>query len=259
MSKFWLPTQKGIDLYPSPTKIPTAVRVLVGGKDVPSSMADSMISQYAGALSRFHFAQAQNYSLSNIALQRNSAEIFPGVFATYSNQQGVEYLTLNINPIVASAAQEEKQAARKQKREPMVVEVVLTYNWFDGRDLDTVTSIILPTTDGPVGWSPNVDSTNYMQWSGDDTAGPGSETVVVNVSELLKNYIDAPRLSMSLAANWYGAQGSVITINVLVKTKDGNTYEKSYQMLVSLYAQGGPGEFLGILNIDLFTAGISLV
>jgi hypothetical protein len=96
VSKFWLPTQKGIELFPEVTRIPARVRVLFDGADVGPDAADEFVSRYYGPLSRFHFAQAQNYSLSTIQSQRQVAEIAPGVFATYNNQLGVEYLTLNV-------------------------------------------------------------------------------------------------------------------------------------------------------------------
>ena len=96
VSKFWLPTQKGTELFPEVTRVPTRLRVIVNGEAAPQAVASQVANDYAAELSRFHYAQAQQYSLSLIESYKAQAEIAPGVIAIYNNQQGVEYLTLQV-------------------------------------------------------------------------------------------------------------------------------------------------------------------
>lgn len=189
-------------------------------------MADSLISQFSGALSRFQFAQAQNYSLSNVALQRVSAELAPGVTATYSNQQGVEYITLNLTLTAAKVVKEEEEEKKKKKEEEIPDYYIINYIFEDGRDLDTRTRVRIGSYNSEiVGWCRETfvkaKGKTMLAWAGDNTQ-TGVESVVFYRNNSEEVFPENP-ISISLASFWYGEQGSVVTVDVSAY-KGGDVY-----------------------------------
>jgi hypothetical protein len=132
----------------------------------------------------------------------------------------------------------------------------ITYAWNSGQDLDTTTSLTQPLNEGPVGWA-HGSSTTYLSWSGDNTSISGSETVTVNLAALKTAYPSATVASLSLAGNWYVANGGVVTMTIVVNSTDGEPITTTYQRNVDLIAQGGTGQSMGSVSIDLFSGQIT--
>lgn len=128
----------------------------------------------------------------------------------------------------------------------------IRYDWTDGRDLDTMTTILAPTQEGPVGYA-GAASSEHMSWTGDNTAGPGFETVTINFRELVQDADDANVVKVQLAANWYATQGSnPITVTITgTPSGGGSPVVFTYQQPVTLFQKGGPGQSVGVAYFDL--------
>lgn len=108
--------------------------------------------------------------------------------------------------------------------------MLLTYQFLDGRDLDTRTRVVTPNigqTSQPtyVGWGVNsrwpATGTPILDWGGDNT-GTGFESVLINVAELKTQYPGATTLLVDLRAFWFGQQGFQ-PVNVAAKLWKGGT------------------------------------
>lgn len=93
--KSWLPTQKGTDLFPNTTQIPTNLKI----RDVEpgTELYDNVASEYDGQLRQFHAKAQQTYSLSTNPIMRLRASFGDEARATYTNIQGMETLELEVS------------------------------------------------------------------------------------------------------------------------------------------------------------------
>jgi hypothetical protein len=155
-----------------------------------------------------------------------------------------------------------------RRRNPVtsyVKSLKIEYVWTSGRDLDTVTSMTAPVTDGPLGWAANRVA-KYISWQGDDTTDNGIEVITLgrpkleegfipeskNIDNFLRDNPNADVVKFSLAANWYGSRGSEVLIRVKINVGEQDEaiiFEEI--VIVTLYQQGGPGQNLGILEVSL--------
>ena len=112
--------------------------------------------------------------------------------------------------------------------------IMLTYEFVDGRDLDTRTRIVTPdvgqdTQNEYLGWSCQskwpVTSTEYLTWSGDNT-GTGFESVLVNIDEFNAANPSATEIVMDLRSFWYGTVGSS-PVNIAATLWEGGTPVKN--------------------------------
>jgi hypothetical protein len=138
---------------------------------------------------------------------------------------------------------------RTESRKQLTL-ATISYSWTSGRDLDTTTSLTAPVVEGPVGWD-HSESTTYLSWSGDDTSSAGDEVVTVDLAALVNDYPSATAATLSLAGNWYAEQGSQATITVTVNITGESPAVTSAIKPVTLYAQGGTGQSMGTVSIDL--------
>lgn len=217
MSKFWLPNQKGLELYPAPTKIPTSVRVILDGKEVNPVMADSMISQYAGALSQFHYAQAQNYALSDVALYRASAELAPGVIANYSNQQGADYITLNISqPKKPLEKEKEKEQGFLEIELKEYVPYIVICNVNSATD-DIFAAYLDSTFLGILDFTPNSERTAFaFIWSND-------ELTITNLTNYFSWYFNPVLYTTTITSSYPTPKtNGTIFMNNLSTNENGN-------------------------------------
>jgi hypothetical protein len=95
--------------------------------------------------------------------------------------------------------------------------IVFTYNFplGAGQDLDTQTSIISPSSSGPIGYcqrgSPNADistSDGYLHWGGDNTGTSGTENIYVDVKALKTAYPTMTDVEILCRANWFTNAGN---------------------------------------------------
>ena len=92
---FQLPSQKGTELQPQITQMPT--KLVIKGVEPGTPLAGAVADHFGGRLKQFHVKQQQNYALSPTAIHRSHIE-WKGGRATYTNQGGQEYLTLEVDP-----------------------------------------------------------------------------------------------------------------------------------------------------------------
>lgn len=95
-----LPSQKGTELWPNTTQMPT--KLVIKGVDGGTPLAAAIVDHFDGRLKSFHAKQQQNYALSATAQHRAHVE-WKGGRATYVNQGGQEYLTLEVDPELLTA------------------------------------------------------------------------------------------------------------------------------------------------------------
>ncbi len=133
---------------------------------------------------------------------------------------------------------------------------VVKYEWFDGRDLDTGTSIVSPITQGPVGYDKG-DSTTYLQWNGDNTSQAGSETVSVFLSSFVAAFPSTQSLTIGLGGNWYGQRSSGnVQVSVKVTRSPAPEINSSVIKNVSRTLADSGYENMGSVTINLITGTI---
>lgn len=103
---FQLPSQKGTDLQSQITQMPT--KLVIKGVEPGTPLAGAVADHFGGRLKQFHVKQQQNYALSPTAIHRSHIE-WKGGRATYVNQGGQEYLTLEVDPQLLKQLVEKKK------------------------------------------------------------------------------------------------------------------------------------------------------
>jgi hypothetical protein len=103
--RFWLPTQKGTELFPNVTQQPT--KLVIEGVPTGTPLFRVVAAHFAGQLKQFHSKAQQAYALSTTNQMRRHIEM-TGARATYLNQYGQETLTLQVD---RSVLEELKQHA----------------------------------------------------------------------------------------------------------------------------------------------------
>lgn len=102
---------------------------------------------------------------------------------------------------------------------PNATYLVFTYNFGtnQGTDLDTQTALVVPTSDGPLGFfngSGNLDST-YIHWGGDNTSPTGVEAVYVDINPLKSAFPAMTEIDLTCKALWYSTKtGGVINMDM---------------------------------------------
>lgn len=86
--------------------------------------------------------------------------------------------------------------------------VVINYYWTssNGTDLDTRTSVIEPPRNIEVGWDRQGTDRDYLLWAGDNTSS-GTEAVLINMNNLLRDFKDQEKITVLLKAFWYNSVG----------------------------------------------------
>lgn len=94
--------------------------------------------------------------------------------------------------------------------------IMVTYQFTDGRDLDTRTGIRVPnvgqtTATNYLGYGGRTiwptSGTPYLTWGGDNT-GTGFESVLIDVNEFKKSNPSATEITVDLRAHWFGTTGT---------------------------------------------------
>jgi hypothetical protein len=108
--------------------------------------------------------------------------------------------------------------------------MVLTYQFTNGRDLDTRSRVAIPnigqtTQSSYVGWSrlfqyPTA-GTPIIRWSGDNT-GTGYESVLINLIKFRQDYPNETNIVVDLRAFWFGTLGTN-PVNVAATLYKGGT------------------------------------
>lgn len=96
MSKFYLPTQKGGELFPTTIVAPPIMRWV--GIDARTAEAQAIIDTFGSTITAFHMQQAHNHSLSLNTQSRGFLQIAPNIGVEYVNQGGMEYITISVQP-----------------------------------------------------------------------------------------------------------------------------------------------------------------
>ena len=84
-----------------------------------------------------------------------------------------------------------------------------------GVDLDTLTTLVAPTTVGPLGYctirnsqTSGVYGGPYLYWGGDNTNSAGVETDYVDVKALKLAFPSVEEVALTCRANWYSTRGN---------------------------------------------------
>lgn len=93
--RFWLPNQKGTELFPNVYQAPA--KLVIRGVPPESPLYRAVADRYAGRLKSFHAKAQQNYALSDNRQSRISYQWGEGARATYTNQFGQETLELEVS------------------------------------------------------------------------------------------------------------------------------------------------------------------
>lgn len=94
MSKFYLPTQKGLELFPNVIAAPPIIRWV--GVDARTAEAQAILDTFGSAITAFYMQQAHNHSLSLNTQSRAFQQIAPNLGVEYVNQGGMEYITIRV-------------------------------------------------------------------------------------------------------------------------------------------------------------------
>lgn len=105
---FQLPTQKGIELFPTVMQAPPVVRVTIDASDdwwrdnhhIADAVALQVMDQHAGELQQFVVGQRHAVALSIVEYTRVQASR-PDIMITYMNHQGVEIISVVVRPEAA--------------------------------------------------------------------------------------------------------------------------------------------------------------
>jgi len=92
VSKFYLPTQKGTQLFPTTVVAPPIVRWV--GVDPRTADGQAILDTFGSAITAFHMQQAHNHSLSVNTQSRGFVQLAPNLGVQYVNQGGAEYITI---------------------------------------------------------------------------------------------------------------------------------------------------------------------
>jgi hypothetical protein len=87
--------------------------------------------------------------------------------------------------------------------------IVLSYEFTDGADLDTVTTVIGTNVSGigqSVGYGRGSVVSDWMTWGGDNT-GNGIEAVLLNINQIRSTYPSVTDISIDCQAHWYRTPG----------------------------------------------------
>lgn len=95
MKRWWLPTQKGTELFPNAVVAPP--KLVIEGAAPGTPLYHSIAQRFGGELKRFHGKCQQDYAISSTSILKRRARLGDDATATYSNQYGQETLTLRIS------------------------------------------------------------------------------------------------------------------------------------------------------------------
>lgn len=119
MSSFILPNQKGTEVWPQQTAIPTSTRFV--DFDKKTNEAEEFMRTYGSRVRQFHQSQAQNHSLRGTQDTRNSIVFDDKYKVTYLNQMGMETITVEKrDQPPKEGVEEKKEQPRTYDNEPYV-------------------------------------------------------------------------------------------------------------------------------------------
>jgi hypothetical protein len=173
------------------------------------------------------------------------------------------------NGILAKQRWEEPSFIMEDIVKSIVIEYSMPPGSTSGVSIDTLTSMIEPVVDGPLGREIRTNREGkYIVWGGDNetetiTLGRTKSMEVfypedINIDTFLKDYPNAEFVKFSLAANYYTALGNevivvIVRVKVNVDEPDETTILEQVKMvpLVLEGWLGGISQSLGILKIYL--------
>ena len=150
---------------------------------------------------------------------------------------------------------------------------VIRYRWNEGngRDLDTRTSITVPSRGTEVGWDRAATDGSYLQWGGDNT-GSGVEAVLLDVKSLSRDYSSVPNIEVAIKAFWFSSSNNG-NISLEFETYIGGSMIKSgYDFVnsggvltnsiattVNTFSSNRAGELLARLTYNVASKNATLI
>lgn len=96
MKRFWLPNQKGVEIFPNAIQQPT--KLVVRGVPPNTPAYRALAERYGAALKQFQSKCQREYSLSDNQVYKRRVPLRGDARATYTNIHGQEILELEVTP-----------------------------------------------------------------------------------------------------------------------------------------------------------------
>lgn len=96
MKRFWLPNQKGVEIFPNAIQQPT--KLVVRGVPPNTPAYRALAERYGAALKQFQSKCQREYSLSDNQVYKRRVPLRGDALATYTNIHGQEILELEVTP-----------------------------------------------------------------------------------------------------------------------------------------------------------------
>lgn len=147
---------------------------------------------------------------TGFCISGNTAVIFPNMSQTIIDESsdgwiysGIQDCKLMFYKDVVKTRKEKRYITQNVFKD--VDYLVFRYNFTtqDGRDLDTRTQLLQPTSSQPLGWCQNTPNTDYISWATDNT-GYGVEAILINIKKVKEDFPNAPDIVFNSKAWWYG-------------------------------------------------------
>lgn len=116
MSKFFLPSQKGTQLFPDTIIAPPITRWV--GVDARTDEGQKIIDTFGSAITSFYMQQAHNHSLSINNQSRGYIQVAQNIGVEYVNQFGKEFITLYVQPPSKPSVSEKEEKIKKDSNVP---------------------------------------------------------------------------------------------------------------------------------------------
>ena len=110
--------------------------------------------------------------------------------------------------------------------------LVFRYNFNDGNDLDTRTTLLQPLVQPPLGWCQNNPNTQYISW-GQDNTGTGVESILLNIKQLKLDFPTNNLIEFNAKAWWFGNRDSGNVNMIAEGYKGGVMVHTGYNFLNS--------------------------
>lgn len=129
--------------------------------------------------------------------------------------------------------------------------IVIEYTFNSGLDLDTRTRLISPAIGSYVGWAWPELTPLLLEWGGDNT-GQGTETALINISNIRFFYPSLQEILVDCRAMWYEEVGST-PVGITVNLYKGGTMVKTEYSWINPTATNSSTLSVDLKNITLLS------
>lgn len=107
--RWWLPTQKGTELFPRVTIPPP--KLVISGAPPNTPLFHALSQRFGGPLKAFHGRCQQDYSLSDNQIMKRHGQFGDDAKVTYTNIDGQETIKLEVaGPVLEEVKKRNREA-----------------------------------------------------------------------------------------------------------------------------------------------------